>query len=56
MTKKYGLNKKKKLKNYQMEQEVSSDAVRIKSDVIIQTEVRKEHNSEHDGPNGNGTE
>ena len=43
-TKKYGLNKNKKLKNYKVQEVLSNERVRIKSDVPIQTELRIEFN------------
>ena len=43
-TKKYGLNKKKRLKNYQVEKVVSNKRVKIKSDIPILTELQIECN------------
>ena len=43
-TKKYGLNKNKRLKNYKVEQVVSNERVKIKSDIPVVTELRIEHN------------
>lgn len=42
--KKYGLSKNKRLKNYKVENVVSNERVRIKSDLPILTENRIEHN------------
>src|SRR5699024_11240162 len=41
-TKKYGLNKNKRLKNYKVEQVVSNERVKIKSDIPVVTELRIE--------------
>ena len=43
-TKKYGLNNKNKLKNYQVQKVISNERVKIKSDITIVTELRMEHN------------
>ena len=40
----YGLNKSKKLKNYKVQNVVSNDRVKIKSDVSIITELRIDNN------------
>jgi len=42
-TKKYGLNKSKKLKNYKVQNVLSNERVKIKSDVPILTELRMDH-------------
>jgi hypothetical protein len=43
-TKKYGLNRSKKLKNYKVQTVISNENVKIKSDVPILTELRIDHN------------
>jgi hypothetical protein len=40
----YGLNKNKKLKNYKVQNVISNERVKIKSDVPILTELRVDHN------------
>ena len=42
-TKRYGLNGKKKLKNYKVQKVVGDEKVKIKSDMAILTELRLEH-------------
>jgi len=43
-TKRFGLNKNKKLKNYKVENVLSNEQVTIKSDVPIHTELRIKEN------------
>lgn len=44
VAKKYGLSKNRRLKNYKVENVISNERVRIKSDVPIITDNRIEHN------------
>ena len=43
-TKKYGLNKNKKLKNYEVKEVLSNERVTIKSDIPVLTELRLKFN------------